>query len=441
MKKIVIGIVLAAVVAVAGYMYFKKENGVSQYRTAKVEKGEIVDAITATGNINAVTTVSVGSQVSGTIQQIFVDFNSRVSKGQVIALIDPRLLESAVVQARATVDNAKAALEKAQVGVIDTDRTNRRNQELIKDGFVAQADVDSSQTAWEQAVAQKRSADAALQQAEAGLRVAQTNLEYATIRSPVNGIVISRNVDVGQTVAASFQTPTLFSIAEDLTKMQVDTNVDESDIGRAVLGQTVTFTVDAWPEKTFTGEVAQVRNSPIVTQNVVTYNVVVRVDNRELFLKPGMTANVSIEVKKYGDVLKIPNAALRYRPTAKGAETESAGKRPGNGKGKEAGGPACLPAGERRQARPGPGQGRGFQRDVHRARGGEPEGGRPPGDRGVAGEEGRWHHTAGDGPGRVPVSACRNRMCRYGSRVARPARHEDGEYREYSTDEQRSPPG
>jgi len=338
MKKIVIGIVLAAVVAVAGYMYFKKENGVSQYRTAKVEKGEIVDAITATGNINAVTTVSVGSQVSGTIQQIFVDFNSRVSKGQVIALIYPRLLESAVVQARATVDNAKAALEKAQVGVIDTDRTNRRNRELIKDGFVAQADVDSSQTAWEQAVAQKRSADAALQQAEAGLRVAQTNLEYATIRSPVNGIVISRNVDVGQTVAASFQTPTLFSIAEDLTKMQVDTNVDESDIGRAVLGQTVTFTVDAWPEKTFTGEVAQVRNSPIVTQNVVTYNVVVRVDNRELFLKPGMTANVSIEVKKYGDVLKIPNAALRYRPTAKGAETESAGKRPGNGKGKEAGG-------------------------------------------------------------------------------------------------------
>jgi len=338
MKKIGIGIVLAAVVAVAGYMYFKKENGVSQYRTSKVEKGEIVDAITATGNINAVTTVSVGSQVSGTLQQIFVDFNSRVSKGQVIALIDPRLLEAAVEQARANVDNARASLERAQVAVIDTDRTNRRNRELVKDGFVAQSDVDSSQTAWEQAVAQKKSAEAALQQFEAALRVARTNLEYATIRSPVNGIVISRNVDVGQTVAASFQTPTLFSIAEDLTKMQVDTNVDESDIGRAVLGQTATFTVDAWPEKTFTGEVAQVRNSPIVTQNVVTYNVVVRVDNRELFLKPGMTANVSIEVKKYRDVLKIPNAALRYRPLAKGTETESPGKRPGNGKGKETGG-------------------------------------------------------------------------------------------------------
>jgi HlyD family secretion protein len=338
MKKIAIGIVLAAVVAFAGYMYFKTDNGVSQYRTAKVEKGEVVDAIAATGTINAVTTVSVGSQVSGTLQQIFVDFNSRVSKGQVIALIDPRLLEAAVDQARANVSNAKASLEKAQVGVIDTDRTNRRNRELVKDGFVPQADVDSSQTAWEQAVAQKRSADAALQQVEGALRVALTNLDYATIRSPVNGTVISRNVDVGQTVAASFQTPTLFSIAEDLTKMQVDTNVDESDIGRAVLGQTVTFTVDAWPEKTFTGEVAQVRNSPIVTQNVVTYNVVVRVDNRDLLLKPGMTANVSIQVKKFSDVLKIPNAALRYRPAAKGTETESAGKRPASGKGKEAGG-------------------------------------------------------------------------------------------------------
>lgn len=338
MKKIVIGIALAAVVAFAGYMYFTNDNGVSPYRTAKVEKGEIVDAITATGTINAVSTVSVGSQVSGTIQQIFVDFNSSVRKGQVIALIDPRLLEAAVEQARANVNNAKASLERAQSGVIDTERTYSRNRELVKDGFVAQADVDSSQTAMEQAAAQKKSAEAALQQVEGALRVARTNLEYATIRSPVDGIVISRNVDVGQTVAASFQTPTLFSIAEDLTKMQVDANVDESDIGRAALGQTVTFTVDAYPEKTFTGEVAQVRNSPIVTQNVVTYNVVVRVDNRELLLKPGMTANVSIEVRKFGDVLKIPNAALRYRPAAKGAEAESAGNRPGSGKGKEAGG-------------------------------------------------------------------------------------------------------
>ena len=346
MKKIVTGIVLASAVAFAGYMYIGKDNGVSPYRTAKVEKGEIVDAIAATGTINAVTTVSVGSQVSGTIQQIFVDFNSRVRKGQVIALIDPRLLEAAVEQARANVGNAKASLERAQVGVIDTERTNRRNRELVKDGFVAQADVDSSQTALEQAAAQRRSAEAVLQQAEGALRVARTNLEYATIRSPVDGIVISRTVDVGQTVAASFQTPTLFSIAQDLTKMQVDTNVDESDIGRAALGQAVTFTVDAWPEKTFTGTVAQVRNSPIVTQNVVTYNVVVLVDNRELLLKPGMTANVSIEVKKFGNVLKIPNAALRYRPAAKAAEAGSGGKPQGNGKSKEAGGQRAYTLGK-----------------------------------------------------------------------------------------------
>ncbi len=354
MKKMMIGIVLAGVVSFAGYMYLKKDNGLSHYRTAKVEKGEIVDAITATGNINAVTTVSVGSQVSGTIQRIFVDFNSRVRKGQVIAMIDPRLLEAAVVQARGSVDNAKAAIERAQVGVIDTERTNRRNRELIKDGFVAQSDVDSSQTAWDQTLTQKRSAEAALHQTMGALRVAETNLEYATIRSPVDGIVISRNVDVGQTVAASFQTPTLFSIAQDLTKMQVDTNVDESDIGRAALGQTVTFTVDAWPEKTFTGEVTQIRNSPVVTQNVVTYNVVVRVDNRELLLKPGMTANVSIEVKKFVDVLKIPNAALRYRPAAKGTGAESAGKRPGNGKPDGAGGQKVYLMGKDGKPAPAP---------------------------------------------------------------------------------------
>jgi len=327
MKKILIAAAIAVAVSVAAYFYLKKAPPVSPYRTAKVERGDIADAITATGNINAVTTVSVGSQISGTIQQIFVDYNSRVRKGQVIALIDPRLLDSAVVQARANMENAKATLEKSQIAITDTERTYRRNLELIKNGFVAQADVDSSQTAYEQAVAQKKSAEAALRQVEAALQTAQTNLEYATIRSPVDGIVISRNVDVGQTVAASFQTPTLFSIAQDLTKMQIDTNVDESDIGRAAPGQVATFTVDAYPEKTFAGAVEQVRNSPIVTQNVVTYDVVVRVDNRDLMLKPGMTANVTIQVKKYENVLKIPNSALRYRPAGQAKE--------GDGKKKE----------------------------------------------------------------------------------------------------------
>jgi HlyD family secretion protein len=315
MRKAIVAVAFLAAAGIAAYFYLGKAPQESQYRTGKAERGEILDSITATGNINAVTTVSVGSQISGTIQQIFVDYNSRVRKGQVIAQIDPRLLESALIQARANLENAKAALEKAQVGIIDTERTYRRNSELVKDGFVAQSDVDTSQAAYEQALAQKKSAEAALNQAEGALQVAKTNLEYATIRSPVDGIVISRNVDVGQTVAASFQTPTLFSIAQDLTKMQIDTNVDESDIGRANPGQTATFTVDAYPEKSFTGKVEQVRNAPIVTQNVVTYNVVVRVDNRDLLLKPGMTANVTIQVRKYEDVLKIPNSALRYRPS------------------------------------------------------------------------------------------------------------------------------
>jgi HlyD family secretion protein len=320
MKKLLIGVVLAIAVAGAAYLYLKKDNGAPTFRTAKVERGDIVDTITATGNINAVTTVSVGSQISGTIQKLFVDYNSRVKKGDVIAQIDPELLEASVTQAQGNFENAKASLEKAKVTVTDAERTYRRNRELLPDGFVAQSDVDAAQTAYDQAVAGLKSAEAGVTQSTGALKIARTNLAYATIRSPVDGIVISRSVDVGQTVAASFQTPTLFSIAQDLTKMQIDTNVDESDIGRAVKGQSVVFTVDAWPAKTFTGVVSQVRNAPIITQNVVTYDVVILVDNRELLLKPGMTANVTVEVKKFANVLKIPNAAMRYRPADKSKE-------------------------------------------------------------------------------------------------------------------------
>ena len=320
MRKLLIGAVLAVAVAGAAYVYFKKENGAPNYRTAKVERGNIADTITATGNINAVTTVSVGSQISGTIQKLFVDYNSRVRKNEVIAQIDPQLLEASVTQALGSFENAKASLEKAKVTVTDTERTYRRNRELLPNGFVAQSDVDAARTAYDQAVAGRKSAEAVVMQAEGALKVARTNLAYATIRSPVDGIIISRSVDVGQTVAASFQTPTLFSIAQDLTKMQIDTNVDESDIGRAVKGQTVVFTVDAWPGKTFTGVVSQVRNAPIITQNVVTYDVVILVGNKELLLKPGMTANVTIQVKKFGNILKIPNAAMRYRPAEKSKE-------------------------------------------------------------------------------------------------------------------------
>lgn len=286
-----------------------------QYRTEAVRRGPVTEAVTATGNLNAVTTVQVGSQVSGTIQEILADFNSPVRRGQVIARIDPRLFEAQVAQARAAVSNAEAAVNRALVQEADAERTLARNRELVRDGFVAQAEVDAAQTARDTAAAQRRSAEAQLEQARASLALAETNLRYTTIHSPVTGTVVSRNVDVGQTVAASFQTPTLFTIAQDLTKMQIDTNVDEADIGKVRVGQTAAFTVDAYPGKTFSGTVTQVRNAPIVTQNVVTYDVVVRVDNRGLLLKPGMTANVSIRIREVPEATLVPNAALRYRPT------------------------------------------------------------------------------------------------------------------------------
>jgi HlyD family secretion protein len=329
MKRILVAAIVLAALAAAGYFYFAKTNGKSvPYRTAKVESGDISDTVSATGNINAVTTVQVGSQVSGTIQEILVDYNSRVRKGQVIARIDPRIFEASVVQSRANLQNAAAVLEKAKIVTADTLRTLRRNQELVKDGYVAQADVDAAETAYDSAVSQQKSAEAQLAQARGALSVAETNLRYSTIVSPVDGTVISRNVDVGQTVAASFQTPTLFTIAQDLTKMQIDTNVDESDIGRTKAGQEAAFTVDAYPGKSFGGKVIQVRNSPIVTQNVVTYDVVIQVDNKDLSLKPGMTANVSIRIRDFKDVLKIPNAALRYRPSEK-KKTEGEKEPPG----------------------------------------------------------------------------------------------------------------
>ncbi len=316
MKRVIVAVLVIAALSVGGYFFFTGENSKAPpYRTAKVEKGIISDLVSATGNINAVTTVQVGSQVSGTIQKINADFNSRVRKGDVIAQIDPQLFEASVVQARGNVAIATAVLSKARIVTADALRTLRRNQELIKNGYIAQADVDAAETAYHSAQEQEKSAEGQVAQVKGALSVAEANLRYTTILSPVEGTVISRNVDVGQTVAASFQTPTLFTIAQDLTKMQIDTNVDESDIGRTKSGQKATFTVDAYPGKIFEGVVIQVRNSPIVTQNVVTYDVVIQVDNKDLSLKPGMTANVSIRIRDFPDVLKIPNAALRYRPS------------------------------------------------------------------------------------------------------------------------------
>jgi HlyD family secretion protein len=244
-----------------------------------------------------------------------VDFNSPVKKGQLIAQIDPALFDEQVQQQKANVLAAKANLEKAEASLVDAKRTRDRNAELFSKNLIAKSDFDTADTNFETAKASVSAAKAAVAQADATLKNAQTNLGYTRIVSPVDGTVVSRNVDVGQTVAASFQTPTLFTIAQDLTKMQIDTSVDEADIGKVNVGQEVEFTVDAYAEVTFKGKVGQVRIAPITVQNVVTYDVVITVDNPDVKLKPGMTANVSIIIAEKKDILRIPNAALRFRPS------------------------------------------------------------------------------------------------------------------------------
>lgn len=302
------------------------KNGI-EYRTEQVTRGPIQETVTATGTVNPVTTVLVGTQVSGTIKDIFVDFNSVVRKGQLIAQIDPAFFETQLAQARANADRAQAVLR-------DAERVLKQNAALYPKNLIAKNDYDASVTAQESAAAQ-------LAQAQAALKAAETNLSYTKIFSPVDGVVISRNVDVGQTVAASFQTPTLFTIAQDLTKMQINTNVAESDIGRVNVGQAVEFTVDAYPDAPFHGKVWQVRRAPITVQNVVTYDVVVQVPNRDQKLMPGMTANVSIIITTREDALRVPNAALRFRPERPAGQAASSSKGAGSaGEKKGAAGPA-----------------------------------------------------------------------------------------------------
>ena len=295
------------------------------YKTEKVSRGEINALVTATGTVNAVTTVSVGTQISGTIKKLMVDYNSPVKKGQLLAQIDPTNAQAQVDQANANLWSAKANMEKAAVATLDARRTLQRNKDLFAQNFIARSDLDTAETNAQSAEAQQKVTKAQVGQAQAALKITQTNLQYTNILSPVDGTVISRSVDVGQTVAASFQTPTLFSIAQDLTKMQIDTNVDEADIGKVQVGQDVSFTVDAYPDTIFKWKVAVVRNAPITVSNVVTYDVVVHVDNSQLKLKPGMTANVSITIETRKDVLRISNAALRFKPAevkGKGEKTQ-----------------------------------------------------------------------------------------------------------------------
>ncbi|MCC7202673.1 MAG: efflux RND transporter periplasmic adaptor subunit [Nitrospirae bacterium] len=314
MKKTVIGMIILLISAGLLFLFLRNNEGEAGYRTEKVGKGYIRETVTATGTVNAVTTVLVGTQVSGTINQIYVDFNSPVKKGQIIAQIDPALFDAQVEQARANLLSSQANMEKAEAALLDAKRTADRNNELFTRNLVARSELDTAETNYETAKAQVTVAKAQIAQTGAALKNAETNLRYTRILSPVDGIVVSRSVDVGQTVAASFQTPTLFTIAQDLTKMQIDTNVDEADIGKISMGQDVEFTVDAYPDTPFHGRVLQVRNAPITVQNVVTYDVVIKMENPDLKLKPGMTANVQIITDEKEGVLKIPNAALRFKP-------------------------------------------------------------------------------------------------------------------------------
>lgn len=299
-----------------------------EYFTAKVEKGGIRQVIDATGTINPVTSVQVGSQVSGMISKLYVDFNSKVTKGQVIAEIDPKLFEGAVLQARADLGNAEASLAAAKSNLTKDQATMNQNRldydravGLAKQGVVSQQQLDQAKATFDAITAQVGSDRASIQQAEAqvaqkkaSLSVAQTNLDYTIIRAPINGTVVNRSIDIGQTVAASLQAPTLFTIALDLTKMQVYAKTDEGDVGEIRPGHSADFKVDAFPKESFHGTVHQVRMNATTVQNVVTYDTIVDFDNPDLKLFPGMTAYVSIPVAAVSDVVKVPNAALRYKP-------------------------------------------------------------------------------------------------------------------------------
>ncbi len=336
---VVVGVGIGVAVA---YFQRQKRNGETEYQTATVVRGDITQAVTASGTLNPVLNVQVGSQISGIIQKLYVDFNSPVKAGQIVAQLDPGTFQANVNSAEGDLANAKASLELAQVNA-------RRADELFNNKLISTSDHDQSIATLHQAEAQVKIRTAALQRAK-------VDLDRCTIYAPVDGIVISRNVDVGQTVAASMTAPVLFQIANDLTKMQIDANVAEADIGGVEVGQTVEFTVDAFPTRTFIGKVMQVRNSPITVQSVVTYDTVIEVSNPDLKLKPGMTANVSIITARRENVLKLPNAALRFRPpevAAAEVKTNLVAMRPadaGPAGGNRAG--SERPRGERRGGKP-----------------------------------------------------------------------------------------
>ena len=314
LKKLLLLAIFAGIGYGIYYYFFHEEPVVYGLTSSAVTRGDIVSTVTATGELNAISVVEIGTQVSGTVQEIYVDFNSPVRAGQLIALIDPSVLRLTLNESEASLAVYQASVKSAQASLTDAERKLTRNRELWNRKLIARSEVDTSEADVEMKKAALQEAKSRVTQARASVERARTNLNYTRITSPVNGVVIDRQVDAGQTVAASYQTPTLFKVAEDLTRMQIETKVDEADIGTVAEGQNVTFRVDAFPDETFSGRVVQVRIAPNTSESVVTYTVIIHVDNPDLKLKPGMTANVSIETAKATDTLRIPVAALRFTP-------------------------------------------------------------------------------------------------------------------------------
>jgi HlyD family secretion protein len=355
------------------------------YATAAVDRGDILDVVGATGALQAVTTVQVGSQVSGNILWLGADFNSVVKKGQVIARLDPSIFQARLEQMRANLTAAVANVERAKAAADDARQKYERSKELSAQNLVASSDLETAKSNYDAAAAQVRGNQAAIDQARANLNQAQVDLDHTVIQAPIDGVVIARSIDIGQTVAASFQAPVLFTIANDMSQMQVNASIDEADIGRVHPDQDVTFRVDAYPDRSFAGRVSQVRLQPITTQNVVTYNTIISVDNKDLKLMPGMTATVSVIVDSRKDVLRVPAAALRFRP--EGFEEQRQARRQ-----------AESAAGDGAQGQGGP-------RQPGQGRQGGPGGGRQGGPGGQGRGQGTGGQTGGPRPGLVFVPA------------------------------------
>jgi HlyD family secretion protein len=333
-KPALVAAALAAVIAAGAWAWSRRgdEPAGSGFRTAQVERGDIRVSISSTGALSAISTVVVGSEISGRVTEVLVDFNDRVREGQVLARLDPSTFEAQIAQGNAAINSAQANAAQAAAALRNAEADYRRKAELGRQQLVARSEVDLARANLEQARAQLNASRAQVAQQQAGTRTTRLNLGRTEIRSPVDGVVLTRTIEPGQTVAASLQAPELFKLAEDLSKMQIELAVDEADIGQVKVGQRATFTVDAFPERRFVGEVAQVRLSATTTNNVVTYPVVIAVDNRDGVLLPGMTANAEIVVSQKENVLRVPNSALRYKPAddeAGGTAPQAAGARGG----------------------------------------------------------------------------------------------------------------